>query len=257
MNVTIERCRAAAATADLATLTDSQSLRIAESNGFHIQYAPFDYVNERARVVLVGLTPGGQQMRNAVLAYQQCIRRGDSVVEALRLAKCAASFSGPMRANLLACLDKIGIPALLKIGSASELFAERADLVHYTSAVRYPAFFQGKNYSGTPPILSVPLLRRSMESWMGEEMRLLPNAIYIPLGPAVAASLISLAESVGVSRKQIFSGMPHPSGANSERIQYFLGNKHRDRLSAKTNAEKIDAQRIQLLSQVSALMVGG
>jgi len=32
-----------------------------------IAYAPFDHVNPAARVVIVGLTPGRQQMRNALM----------------------------------------------------------------------------------------------------------------------------------------------------------------------------------------------
>ena len=37
--------------------------------------------------------------------------------------------------------------------------------------------------------------------------------------------------------------MPHPSGANAERISYFLGRKPRERLSAKTDPHKLDGAR--------------
>ena len=47
--------------------------------------------------------------------------------------------------------------------------------------------------------------------------------------------------------------MPHPSGANAERIAYFLGRKSRDQLSVKTNADRIDDAREHMRLQVEAL----
>lgn len=48
-------------------------------------------------------------------------------------------------------------------------------------------------------------------------------------------------------------GMPHPSGANAERIAYFLGRKPKAALSAKTNADTIDAMKSQLLAQLQGV----
>ena len=52
---------------------------------------------------------------------------------------------------------------------------------------------------------------------------------------------------------QMLSGLPHPSGANSERIQYFLGRKDASVLSTKTNPGKLDATREQLVTAVPQL----
>ena len=46
--------------------------------------------------------------------------------------------------------------------------------------------------------------------------------------------------------------IPHPSGANAERIAYFLGQKPRDRLSAKTDPTRIDAARASLEAKLKA-----
>jgi len=48
----------------------------------------------------------------------------------------------------------------------------------------------------------------------------------------------------------ILAGMPHPSGANGERISYFLGRKDRDKLSSKTNPDKIDHAKEALLEKI-------
>ena len=47
--------------------------------------------------------------------------------------------------------------------------------------------------------------------------------------------------------------MTHPSGANAERIAYFLGKKSRSALSVKTNADKLDQAREAMIGKVSAL----
>jgi len=48
-------------------------------------------------------------------------------------------------------------------------------------------------------------------------------------------------------------GLPHPSGANAERIAYFLGRKDRSALSAKTDAARLDAINRDLKKRVASL----
>ena len=55
------------------------------------------------------------------------------------------------------------------------------------------------------------------------------------MGDAVADVLFFMAEQGVIQRNQILAGMPHPSGANAERITFFLGEKAKKDLSAKTN----------------------
>lgn len=129
-------------------------LRTRESGPWATWYAPFEHVNARARLVIVGITPGLQQAANALSAYQSARRRDEAHEVALASAKVFASFSGPMRANLIALLDGIGVASLLGLDSCARLFADRADLVHFTSALRFPVTLGGKNYGGTPTSLA-------------------------------------------------------------------------------------------------------
>ena len=57
----------------------------------------------------------------------------------------------------------------------------------------------------------------------------------------------------GHRAREVFVKRIHPSGANAERIAYFLGRKSRDQLSVKTNPDKIDAARTALLRQIAGL----
>jgi hypothetical protein len=216
-------------------------------------YAPFDHVNQRARVVLVGITPGLQQAGNALRALQDELRRGTSDERALEIAKSFASFSGPMRQNLIDMLDVIGLPGILGIKSSSDLFGARTDLVHYTSALRYPVTLKGKNYGGSPSITSCPFTRAELDRWFADEVRALPEAIFVPLGPAVTDALEHLASAGAIDRNRILAGLPHPSGANAERIAYFVGRKPRESLSKKTDPDKLDRARTALVDRIQRM----
>lgn len=98
-----------------------------------------------------------------------------------------------------------------------------------------------------------PLLRNQLISYFGEQLRALPNAVYVPLGDKVAEALYFLANEGMLGRSRILDGLPHPSGANAERIAYFLGRKDRKALSAKTNPEKLEKVRDQLMHRVVSL----
>lgn len=125
------------------------SLRIVERGEFACHYAPFDHINAGARVVLLGITPGAQQARNAIDTYRNATLRGCGTAVALAEAKATASFSGPMRASLVSLLDHVGLNRVLGLSRCGELFGPRSDLVHFTSVLRYPVFHRGKDYSGT------------------------------------------------------------------------------------------------------------
>jgi hypothetical protein len=220
-----------------------------------VAYAPFDHINLGADVVLVGLTPGRYQMAAALREARRLLRSGASVAGAAAGAKVHASFSGPMRSNLVAMLDRVGLAAHLGLDSTAALWGAAADRVHFTSALRYPVFVNGANYSGNPDLLRVPLLRDHLARWFGEELAALPCAIIVPLGPKVAAAVEAAAATQGFDRERVLSGLPHPSGANAERIAFFLDRKSRTALSAKVAPDAILARREAIIARVR--QIGG
>ena len=232
------------------------SLLLDEAGPLTIAYAPFDYINAKARVVLVGITPGRQQAVNAIVEARRGLVAGHDLAAVAKAAKETASFSGSMRSSLIEMLDHIGLSKWLEIKSCRELFGARTDLIHYTSALRYPVYLNGSNYSGNPSMVSTPLLRRQIMAYLSEEARVLPNAVWVPLGPAPASALAMLASDGVLNADRILDGLPHPSGANGERIAYFLGRKDRQALSAKTSPENLDAARERLMSRMLELKPG-
>jgi hypothetical protein len=241
-----------ASTHNFATLP--AELLLASEGNLQTFYAPFDHVNTDARVVLCGITPGLQQASRALDEARKQLRNGASIEQAKRAAKETASFAGPMRNNLITLLNHIGLQTLLDIESCARLFDTHRHLVHYTSALRYPVFIDGQNYSGSPAMLSRVSLRHQVETHLAEEVRTLgPQCLYIPLGPKVSEVFQHLQAKGLLRAEQLLDGLPHPSGANAERISYFLGGKPREKLSSKTNPAVLDVAKARLLAKLATL----
>jgi len=216
-------------------------------------YIPFEYVNAGARLVIVGIAPGFAQWKNAMAETQRQLAAGATQDAVLRAARLAGAFSGAIRPNFVALLDAIGVQRWLGIESCASLFDHDAHLVQIGAILRHPIFVDGKNYSGTPGIVKQPFLREQALRYFAREAEQLPDALYIPMGGSVAEGLDWLAREGVIRRDRILHGLPHPSGANAERVAYFLGRKDRAALSAKTNPRQLDAARATLLAQMAAL----
>ncbi len=228
-------------------------LLVEQQGELSVYYAPFDYINREARLVICGITPGLQQANLALAEAHRQLVKGASSEDARKAAKNTASFGGPMRANLIRLLDGIGLPKKLGIDRAEDFFGSAAHRVHYTSALRYPVFKSGMNYSGTPSMVRTPLLRKQLETYLAEEAAELRQAIFVPLGPKVEEALSLFVETGVLGESQVLNGLPHPSGANAERIAFFLGQKAESALSSKTNPQAIRTNREMLLRKVAML----
>ena len=231
----------------------NDKLRIAQDGSVEVCYAPFEYVNPQARIVIVGVTPGRTQMLNALRECRRQLDAGADDRSMLKAAKLTGAFSGAMRPNLVALLDAVGLNRWLGLQSCSELFGRAAELAQTTSVLTNPVFVDGKNYNGTPSMIRRPFLQQQLIEGFGRDAQVLRSAVFVPLGDKVAEALHFLADRGYLSKERILDGMPHPSPQNGERIAYFLGKKDRSALSAKTNPDKLDRARSQLIGKVSAL----
>lgn len=229
-------------------------LSLAREGNIEVCYAPFEYVNPMARVVIVGITPGRTQMLNALKEARRQLDLGADALTCLIAAKQTGGFSGAMRPNLVGLLDAVGINRWLGIASCNELFDAASHLVQTASVLRYPVFIDGENYNGTPKMTKHPLLCEQLMNNFGEDAKALPNAVFLPLGDKVSDALQFLAKQGFLDSDRIIDGLPHPSPANAERIAYFLGKKRREELSVKTNPEKIDMARQEIITRVMSLV---
>jgi hypothetical protein len=132
-------------------------------------------------------------------------------------------------------LNGIGVPHRLGLDSAADLFtAKHEELLHSTSAVRYPVFKGGKNYSGSQPsLVDTPLFSPYLDL-LATELDQVDNAIVVPLGKAVGIASRQLIEEGRLVKDRCLFGFPHPSGAFAGRLAQYHDNQQQ--LTAKVAA---------------------
>jgi hypothetical protein len=205
-------------------------LLIGEEGSLRMFYSPFDWINRSARLVILGITPGWTQMEVGCRTVRVVLAEGQSSEHACRVAKERASFAGSMRSNLVRMLDALGLARLLEIESSADLFGKASDLLHTSSAIRYPVFVGVKNYTGShPPAAKSRFLLRVAREILVPELESVPAAAIVPLGRSVEDVLEVLAAEGSFKRKRWLTGFPHPSGANGHRARLF--DEHRDSLT--------------------------
>jgi hypothetical protein len=177
-----------------------------EGNG-QVYYATFHHVNEDARVVLVGITPGWSQTQLIFRRTRHHLLQGSPPAEASRRAAQEARFAGPMRTNITSMLDELDVPGHLGIPAAKLFASEHARLLHMTSAVRYPAFVDRQNYSGySPPLLESGLLRGYIQTKLASELGRLQHALVVPFGSSVSSAVGLLAREGLLDARQCLVG---------------------------------------------------
>jgi len=191
-----------------------------------VYWAPFDFINKQAKVIILGITPGFTQMQ---LAFQYARSHLDTQEydELMCNAKKQASFGGTtMRKNLIDMLDGIELNTFLGISSCEQLFNEKSTLLHTTSVLRYPVFIDSENYSGSnPKIFSQDLFLKMIEDLLIPELNELKDAVIVPTGKVVSDVLRFLVEEGKIENETILFDFPHPSGANGHRKPQYESNK--------------------------------
>lgn len=193
----------------------------------NIYYAPFDYINRDARVTIIGITPGFTQMEIAYREAQRGLGEDLPVGVVLRNIKQAASFAGSMRTNLLAMLDDLGVHEHLSLQRSADLFQDGFKYLHTTSAVRYPVFVSGKNYTGhSPRIVRSQILQQYTLELLGSELEALADTLIIPLGKSVEEVVRFICIEKSLNLPYCLWNFPHPSGANGHRKSQFNEYRH-------------------------------
>lgn len=193
-----------------------------------IYYAPHnEYLNPQAKVFIVGITPGFEQMSTAIAEARQCLIEEVPIEETQYRCKVAGRFSGSLRQNLIKMLEDLNLGDYLNISHASQLFDDCDELLHTISLIPYPVFVKGKNYTGhSPKLLKSPFLMKYVYENFMEEFHQLQKVLIIPLGKGVEEVLLHLAKEGLLNEDQILKGFPHPSGANAHRFKQFEEHKH-------------------------------
>jgi hypothetical protein len=208
--------------ADERTAFRDEILSLGREGAFSAFYAPFDWTNEDADIVIVGVTPGKQQALEALLTYRRALLAKHTQLEAARLAKGAASFKGGMRILGARLMDHFGLHKIFGLNTTYELFERASQRAHYTSALRYPVLKDYSNYSGDKSILKRRLMANMIYTCLAEELRRFPNAWVVPFGPTAHLALVALAARGIVDDDRILGGILHPGGQQWNRYNVQL-----------------------------------
>ncbi len=213
----------------------SPRLKLVERSEIRVSYAPVDWVNRAASVVLVGITPGRYQATQAIAEARRCLQARLSNNTSLRRANHVAAFSGPMRRNLVSMLDGIGLQDGLDLDTADQLFTSHQRLVACVSAISYPVFFRGRNYSGhRPPLTKDRLLRSLVVASLGAQLGMVRDALVIPLGSAAQKAVELLIDQNLLEEDRCLLGFPHPGPIFAGRLDQY--RRRRRRLSSDVAA---------------------
>ncbi|EOU1463034.1 hypothetical protein C4D21_12625 [Clostridium perfringens] len=201
-----------------------------KEGNIEIYYAPHnEYINPKAKVFIIGITPGFNQMSTAIATARKELESGDNIKEIQYKCKVAGRFSGTLRKNIISMLNEVELNEALKINDCGELFKEKDYLLHTVSLIPYSVFLKKANYTGhTPKLIKSDFLMKYVYENFIEEIKSLDdfeNILLIPLGKAVEEVLFKLKEEGFISERQILKGFPHPSGANVNRIPQLKENK--------------------------------
>lgn len=185
-----------------------------------------EYFNPKAKIFIVGITPGFAQMETSIVAARRCIEEHIPLEEMPYICKKEARFAGQLRKNIIAMLDELKLGEIFCLESTALLFGEADELLHTTSMLPFATFVKGKNYTGhAPELMKSHLLRTEVEAHFYPQVEVLKDALIIPLGKCVEEVVNILIEKGTIEERQCLKGFPHPSGANVNRKKQFATEK--------------------------------
>ena len=211
-------------------------LLIKEEKQITIYYAAHnEYLNPKAKVFIVGITPGFAQMEKSIVAARRCIEEGMALEDIPYICKKEARFAGVLRKNIIQMLDELELGEVLGLESSAQLFDTADDMLHTTSMLPFATFVKGKNYTGhTPELMKNALLYEEVKTHFYPQLEMLKEALIIPLGKCVEEVIWHQIEKGLLQEKQCLIGFPHPSGANVNRKKQF--EEEKEQMKSKIKA---------------------
>ncbi len=88
---------------------------VSKEGEIEIYYAPFDYINLDASIIIVGITPGWSQMEKSFKTIIKELTKNNNFSLGLKKVKSECSFAGSMRNNLIKMLDDLEVDRKLNI----------------------------------------------------------------------------------------------------------------------------------------------
>jgi len=195
---------------------------------YELRYIPFEHINRDAQLVIVGITPGPNQITLAYDTAQSLLLSGAGREQILEAVKKTGGFGGPaMRPNLLRMLRHFPFNRILGIKDVATLWSTDAHLLHSTSVVPHAVFEGRKPFNGKfQAILQSPLLKQCfLDGFVASLAQLRSDAVYVALGDTPKAALEWCVSQGYLRSQQVLGAFCHPSSNGGSATAYYLREK--------------------------------
>jgi hypothetical protein len=210
----------------------SERLRVGDTARHRLYYVPFEHANLEAKLVVVGITPGPNQLELAIQAVQRSRTLSAASVQ-LEVKKQASFGSATMRPNLLKMLAHFRVRERLGITTEADLWGPAWSMFQATSVVPHAAFQlkadgSEKMFNGKfAEVLGSPLLRKCFEENFLPLVRSMNgSALWVGLGPTPRSALEWCVEK-GLLRKGQIAAFAHPSTSAGSQVNYYVRQRTR------------------------------
>jgi len=207
---------------------------------YSLQYIPFEHVNKNAKLVIVGITPGPNQISLAYGTAQAMINSEKSKLEILKEVKNSASFgSKTMRPNLVKMLNHFEFNRILGIDDINKLWSSQSNLLYSTSVIPHAAFSlkKGKDspFSGSfDEVMKCELFHKCfLDCFLPSINDINQDAMYVGLGSCPEQALEWCVKNNYIRKDQVLGSMSHPSTQGGSSVGYFLREKRLEDLNSK------------------------
>lgn len=234
---------------------------LGQEGKYSLQYTPFEYINHDAKLVIVGITPGNNQLDLAYQTVQELLKSGRPEEEVLIEAMKVGAFGGKsMKPNLLKILRHFQFEKLLGIDDIETMWGVNAELLHSTSVVPHAAFKNGKQFNGSfNEVLASPLLKGCFfDCFVPSVREITGEALFIALGPCPQAALDWCVKEGALRQEQVLGSFCHPSSASGSATRYYLREVTKEELNPKnpvlSRCDWLDQAYEQMRSATSSLL---
>ena len=233
-----------------------------------LRYIPFEHVNADAKLVIVGITPGPNQLRLAYGEVQRLMAVGIPTATLLHEVKKLGAFGGSaMRPNLLRYLRHFKFDKILRIPDVESLWEENAGLFHGTSVIPHAAFTTtpegGESmFAGSfAYLMASPLFRECfMDCFVSTLREINPDALYIGLGDCPEDALQWCVDNGYLHARQFLGSFCHPSTSGGSAPSVYIRDKTLSDLKptdpVRHRVAKLDRAYARMAG-ATALLLGG
>lgn len=206
----------------------SRETLLASDGRDEIYYIPFEWTNPKAKLVVVGITPGPNQMELAYRTASSKIKVGLDDEGILRAAKTHGAFgAATMRPNLVKMMNHFGFADLFGVNDVTDFWGASSDIFLGTSVIPHAAFRNGKPFAGSfDDVMKSKIFSECFHVDFVSSLKDIPDdARFVALGETPLRALSWCVRYGKLREEQVLGVLAHPSTNGGSAVDAYLGIK--------------------------------